>query len=666
MGKEQETIDTIRDSQYIYQRLYNDISITEPELCLYNQEGEINKQNTLKKPPIRPFRDFIDGGVVIKRNKNYSCRYTYDLKSDGHLLNNRRLEFITYDGKSGSNFMDFVDSVLKADPNIFTKVEDFVLYDVRNRLFDVAYIVVNDTIIDDAFLKIIKKYFHRLGKIVFDKCYIKSECNFDGIKTHINIVSSVIENIRSFNDCEADIDIGRSKVLNITPSNIKSSNVSISDDLGKRGNIKELFLKCNFPNLVSLHISSDPEYSYEDSLTYLPDSAPNLENITILGRVKDLNFLTKFKYLLDISILSEEDEHSLFLPSITSANERKKLYERNKKQLEINKILYPNEDERTLLADIEENRIKRLCHFLSRLSYTEADKIFTNDVIKTIYEKPVDPLIPYYYECWYDTLKPKKQLESKDGFYRDDNVYRFYNNFLCEFRTNIIHRINKKQIVKAVPFLYATNGLPIIHKTDYKPVNSIEDAKKLVEKGYYDCAPSHDYEYDLFIDLLKSYASSERKTIRANDFFGKIRSSAHYFVTGDTFKSFGPAGMKISYIYDTFCRGRDRNEAIDDKILEYHKLYNALLMNYYDSFTLEEKMYIYDKGSGINIYRYHNGPEYQDNYDEEKTLKSIDEKTNGLYSKYYNYIKCFQALKEIKPYDDIDIPTSDIKKLVLH
>ena len=644
-------------TDYIYARLLNDIlSFSYPDIYLLNQEGDINRQNTFKKKKIQLFKNFIDGGEVIRKTRNYSCYYAYDLKSNARIKGNRELHFRSYIGVTGLNLLDFIDSVLKGDPSIFTKMEDYVFYDIRKHLFEIAEIYVSDTTVDNTFIKTVKKYFHKLEKIEFTNCIIKSECDFSNIKQELTFTMSVIENIRSFNNSEANVIIGKSDVIKISPSVINSQKFELSETSFKNLDIKVLFLKCSFPNLKSIIVSTNNyfNYSYEDAFIYLPSSAPSLESITIYGKIKDSSFLTEFKYLSDILILSTQDDNGLFLPYITSSNERKKIYERNKNQLEIDKILYPSEDEKQLLAKIEIERIKRLSHFLSRISYTDVDKIFENNNIKLLAHKQIDSNVPCYYECWYDTLVYKKQSRLKE-FYRYDGIYHIFNSHLCRCNSNTIYNIDKKQIVRSVPFLYALNGLPIVFKSNYKPISSKEEAKKIA--GTYDEVFT-DYEYEKFIEELKHIAL-EDKIMPAEDFINRLNMVAHFFPIPDDFMKFGFTGRKIGYTLDTLKRSDKRCDDIDIKITKYLSLYNKTIMDNYDSFTIEEKKYIY--GNGLN----HFENATNDNMDE-SILESIDLKTDGMYSKYYNYINGFGTLQSINPYNNLSIDTRDIKKMVLH
>ena len=123
-------------------------------------------------------------------------------------------------------------------------------------------------------------------------------------------------------------------------------------------NVYELFLKCHFKELKQLEIGNqDIKDSFENSFLYFPFAAPKLEEVTISGKVKDLNFLTEFKYLREIFVHATEDELGLGTAVVTDYHEREKIIERNKKAYQIRKISNPNEDDQYLIGELEIERI---------------------------------------------------------------------------------------------------------------------------------------------------------------------------------------------------------------------------------------------------------------------------------------------------------------------
>lgn len=657
----------------LYARLGNDVfTYFYPDVYLLNQEGDINQFNTFRK---KGWKFYIDGGKVIKRTKDYCCQYSFDFKSKTKFK--KELSFQSFSGLSGLNLLDFVNSVLNGNPEIFVKVENLITYDARKCLFEVINISINYSVIDEMFLQVLKRYFHKVERITFKNCIIKKECNLNSISADINLEHTIIENWRSLNDCTADISMIRSSISQMSPTTIKSKKLTISClSPIHYVDLKMLFLKCNFPNLLSFE--TNPEihydtYSFEDAFIYLPDSAPNLEEIIIEGKVRNLDFLTKFKYLINCSVLSVYDDMDLRYANITDRKERKRIFEKNRYQYEIRKILFPSLEDKFIITELERERILRLCHFLSILSYTEEDKqiLTEKDTIKALATKSVDTNVKYYYDCYYDTLHPKRQLLKKEMNLNYDGMYRFFGKYLCMYNpTKTLFQNNANQILQTKSFMFASNGLPIIFKGKKKPIRTIEDAKKKMSG-----VPNKEFnDYQLFIDFLKKYSKKIDEDILVTDFDFMIREEIDYHVSGSDFLAFGSAGKKISYAFDASKRAHKRTDDIRFKVDRYKKLLTNIIKDNYELFTVEEKAYMYYDKFDMMIGETTKTIEtFKTLYetlvsDEEDTLENINLKTNGLYSKYRNYIRGFTKLESSlgNPYDSVYIKSEDIKQLILH
>lgn len=661
----------------LYNRLNNDVfTHFYPDAYLLNQEGDINQFNTFKK---KGWKYYIDGGRVIKKTKDYIGNYPFDFKNNKSRLK-RSLSFCSYSGSAGLNLLNFINSVLNGDPEIFVKVENLNFYDARKYLLEVVDISINDSTIDEMFFQILKRYFHKVERINFNNCTIKKECNLNNINADIKLEHTIIENCRSLNDCIADICMIRCSINQMLPTTIKSKKLTIAC-LSKKNyvDLKMLFLKCNFPNLI--YFKASPEifydtYSFEDAFTYLPDSAPNLEEITIQGKVRDLNFLTKFKYLISCSVLSIYDDMDLRYANITDRKEREKIFKKNRYQYEIRKILFPSLEDKFIITTLEEERILRLCHFLSTLSYTEEDKrIFVEkDIIKALINKSVDPNLEYYFECYYDTLRLKRQLFEKNNSLDYDEIYRFFGKYLCIYNPIKTLFQKEKQILQTKSFIFASNGMPIIFKKRGKYIRTIEEAKKKMSGIKNTEFNLRDYTYQSFVSFLKEYSKEVKQEILVTDFIDMIEEQLHYIVKGKEFLDFGPAGKRVSYAFDTSKRAYQRMDDIEHKINKYKKLIADIIKDNYESFTVEEKAYMYYDKFDMNIDETKKEIERFKNFyktlvtDEESILENINLKTKNLYSKYRNYIEKFTKLKYIhgNPYDHAYINPEDIKQLVLH
>ena len=662
----------------LYSRLSHDVfAHFYPDVYLLNQEGDINRFNTFQK---KGWKYYVDGGRVIKKAKDYYCNYSFDFKGN-EMTSKGALSFRSYSGSSGFHLLDFVNSVLNGNPDIFVKVDHLVTYDARKYLFDVVSIIVTDSVIDEMFFQMLKRYFHKIESLYFNNCVIKKECNLNHVSADIELDHTVIENCRSLNDCTANICMRRSSIRQISPTTIQSKKLTIACLSPEYSvDLKMLFLKCNFPNLISFEV--DPEvhydtYSFEDAFTYLPDSAPNLEEITIEGKVRNLNFLTKFKYLIRCSVLSIYDDMSLRYANITDKKEREKIFERNQYQYEIRKILFPTLEDQFIITELEEERILRLCHFLSTLSYTEEDKrIFKEkDVIQALATKSVDPDFEYYFQCYYDTLHPKRQLSEKEINLDREAKYRFFGEYLCIYDPiKPIKTLFQEEvkILKGQSFMFASNGMPIIFEERIKPIRTIEEAKKKMSKVQNTGLNLKDYEYQLFIDFLKKYAQEMEEKISVSEFSDMIYDQLFYNVSGKDFLAFGPAGKRISYAFDANNRAYKRIYGMRHKLDDYKKLLAEVIRNNYDSFTVGEKAYLYYDKFDMNIAETQQEiATFKSLYEalvtnEECTLESINLKTKGLYSKYRNYIRAFTKLEYVSCSHGAIIKPEDMKQLVFH
>lgn len=662
----------------LYCRLHHDVyAHFYPDIHLLNQEGDINQFNSFNK---KGKKHYIDGGSVVKSTKDYHCSYQFDFK-DNESKYKKCLSFCSYSGSSGLNLFDFINSVLNGNPEVFVKTDNLEVYDARKYLFEVIEISVTNSVIDEMFFQLLKRYFHKLEKIRFHSCTIKKECNLNSIGVDIEFNHTTIENSRSLNDCTADIYMIRSSISYISPTTIKSKKLKISCFSPKYYvDLKMLFLKCNFPTLMSFDINPEAHYdtySFEDAFTYLPDSAPNLEEITIEGKVKNLNFLTKFKYLIKCGIFSIYDHMDIRYANITDKKERKKILERNRYQYEIEKILCPSLEDKFIVTDLEEDRILRLCHFLSTLSYTEEDKrIFVEkDVIKALLAKNIDSNVKYYFECYYDTLHPKRQLSELETVLNYDVMYRFFDQYLCVYNPiTTLSQNNKGNILQTKSFMFAPNGMPIIFKEKIKPIRTIEEAKKRMAKVKHMEFNLKDDDNQSFVRFLKKFSKEINQPISVRSFVDIIYEQIRYNVEGKDFLAFGPAGKRIRYVFDTNERAYKRKDDMRYKVDRYKKLLVNIIRDNYELFTVEEKAYIYYDKFYMHVAETEKNIEsFKSLYevlvtDEESTLESINLKTRGLYSKYRNYINCFTGTiyRFGNLYGEVSIKPEDIKQLVLH
>lgn len=640
----------------VYRRLYNDVcaSIFE-EPYLLNQEGDINTFNTFKKRN----KDFKDGGKVCKNNKNYCCYYSFDYE-DRENKNKKCLFLRSYEGSTGMNLLDFINSVINSKEDAFVKIKDFVIKDARKYLFEIVEIKIFSSEIDDSFIKILKRYFHCLEKIEFKNCTIKKDCNFSKLKSEIEFENCTIETIRSFNDCQFNIKLSKCQINTISPTTVNCKKMEIDKFSRKKCfDLKELFFKCNFPQLSELIIDKDSfhyTYSFEDAFTFLPYSAPNIERLFIRGKVKSLDFLTKFKHLVYFKIFSIEDDWGFGYANVTDGKERRKIFERNKKEYEIVKILDPYKDDECIIADLEAERILKLCHFLSLINYSkETEEIFKNkSVIDALLSQKISEDVNYYYDCYFDELVLRKQNEEYDIHFDTEEKFKISNNtlYLYDFFKG------DKQIVKAVNFIYAANGIPIIFRNVRKKNRSIEEAKNKM-----DGIEIHNFSLDecnknLFIDFIKEFDLDY--SISIGSFIDAIQEVCGVKLSGKEFLTF-KEGKKLYYLFEMYNRLRKRIDDLENKQQKCMKLLEQLIVDNYKLFNVAEKAYLYMHDYDDALSKIYNLIVK----DEVEVLNSINLKTNGLYTKYHNYIKLFSQLQKScnNPYDEIEIKPEYIKRL---
>nr|MBP3258841.1 hypothetical protein [Bacilli bacterium] len=618
-------------NQILYGRMHNDIlSCFDSDISLSNDRVSIN-------------------------TINYSALYR------------KSLDIRSYKGSAGANLKDFIDSVLKAEELI--KVDGLAVHNYKEDLFNVDSIFVTGEI-DDYFFQLVKKYFHNLEEIKFRDCVIKKECNLNIIDADLVFKDSIIEDIRSLNDFKYNIEINESKILKITPSTIKTKDLYIHNiDVKGYIDVKEMFLKCNFPDLVRLDIDSRRLDSFEDDFTYLPYSAPKLEKLWIGGKVKDLNFITCFRHLIEFNVASVENIYGVRYPAITDGREKKRLLEKYKDIYEVHKLLQPDELSKYTVDDIEYERLINLCNFFNTISYSEEDiKLYKeSDYIKKIINQSNDYDVTNYYECHYNSLNAVKEYYDNKTLFRKGKYYHISLNNLCIYDV-YKEFLKRNYIVLTKPFIYASNGNPIVFMNTGKPIKTMDD----FVSRYGEPKPtmnSKEFEYDAVADLYLSNDEFMQEDVEVSCFDQILDEIVGYNRTDNDFLEFGDAGKNIYSKMRIYRRYEKRGSDLKLKTEKYEYLLYKLLKDNYELFDVIEKSY---------IYYHHQNPiwnetkafkeKYYNNLviDDNKVLESINKKTNGLYSKYYDYIKCFKELCTITTYNyDIYVSCEDIKKLKL-
>lgn len=654
-------------------RLYSDIISSKlPDAYFLNQENDINIPNTHKKIG---WRHIIDGFRVIKENEYYKANYTYDR---GAVKNHKikPLCFNSYSKSSGLNFLDFINSVINGDEKIFLQFRGLEVFDLRKKIFEIGKIEIRNTVVDNILISLLSRYFSKLKEIEFINCIIKNECNFDKIKCDIDFKYSVIENIRVFNDTFAKICIHRTKIEKISNATINSKELRIEcvSDI----DVKDLFLKCNFSFLENFivypEVSSELKgYSYEDKFMYIASSAPNLENISISGKLREFDFLSDIKNLLRCEVRSIYDLHSSFYPETTSSVEKEKFKKRNLDAYNIEKILCPDLADKFILGRIEIERVKKLAQFNKLLSYSsdELKQLLSGiDFLKYSIKNNIENgEITKFYELYFDTLYLRNTDNEKDVRLGLDETYGMLDGYIYLY--NIYHELNSNsKIVKGKNYIYNYDGKPIIFKNSQKKIATTKEALEFRDKHSYQKEWSYDdhekYGFDKFLEFMKKLKENPEDITIGNIIDSSIITD--YNVKIEDLIKLGEGGKYIAGILENYYRLDNSYDDIEKKHYYYRNLLEELIIFNYDKFEMDEKIVLYLNNIKYKVRsnRFYVEPDIYDlksSYNDD-LLESINMKTSGLYIKYFNMIKLtYNQYNISKKKYDLEVNEEHIKKL---
>lgn len=638
----------------IYSKLRAEvISSVYQGLFLVNQEDDVNIPNSFKK---KGWKHFRDGGAVAKCSKNYEAYYTFDYGLPSNWK--KKLTFFSYNNKSGLNLLDFIETVLHANPSIFTKTEGLVLKDARKYLFEITSLQINDTFVDATVIILIKRYFPNLEQIKFNKSIISRACNFDKITADLEFIDCEIESIRIFNECKVNLRFIRVKIFNIVPTVICSKEISIFyGSLATQKGLKELFLKCSFPTLLVLkmHTKEINDYSLEDSFLFLPYSASNLEELRIDCKVKSLDFLIQLKHIRVCTISSISDDQCLTYTNITDKKEHQKILERNKKEYEIQKILNPYQEDKYIIDQLEKNRILKIAHFGSLLSFTseEEQKLKENNYLEYALQKNKNSEVPYYYVSYYDQLYYNRAATEEEVLFENAPRYKIENNILYSFTFN---SYKKSKIVKTRNFIYRIDGTPILFEHIRKPIHSVKDAEYFMKDQKVHYFNLDEFNYQGILDELKNWDEEDDWSI--GEFIDWVEEKFHIIIDESFFKHFGSSAKNICGLFFRYEKALKRLKDLESKKEEYKRRITELILINYDKFNIEEKAFLCTRD-------YLKTPASDTDYfflnlylqiidcNQNELLKSIDEKNNQLYSRYLKFLKLIDTQYYIfeKPYD---------------
>ena len=601
--------------------------------------NKIDLINTPNNVEIRGNRDirfcqrYIDGGVVVDNNENFYAFYNYEFREDLDVKGSKTLCFKNFNGDPSKNFLTFINNILNSKELV--EIKGLEVKSIKNKLFDVKRVVISGTEVNNNLIKIIKRYFPRLIKLELYKCHILHETSFEILNTNIELEHCNIDNMLSFRNTKSELDIWYSNIDKVTPCDINSPSI-IFRSIGRNYHVplKEIFLKCNFPELINfaVHCDKEPCRSHEKDFNFLPYSAPNLEVLVIEGKVYDLDFITRLKNLCAADIRGRLDNsaYKFRVPYITNGKERDKLEERNKEMIEFYKKVFPYIPLDSLSSYAELLRLLKLAdtYYLLQPRYeNELDDLIKNGPIN--FNIPTNQKVNDYFIARYTKLEHKKRDEY--NFYDpDEPKYSIKNNILYEEPNCYLKKLEK--IVKTKLFMYHSSGLPIIldEYTKIKP-KKIEDIPEPTEKNRY-------------FDSEKERKEIITKEIIDTNFY-------HYIDLAETASELGLGGLKpgdfknISPLLSSLVETENRIKKVDDfykkEEIKYFDNLLRVLDDIYDKLTIEEKMYIlkvYENELDIFCKSFlHLDKKYE--IDEDGLFDSVNKKSNGRYKKAVNDIR---------------------------
>lgn len=630
----------------IYLKIKNDIdSSINNEIHYVNQMGKINTPNdsleSLKDYKHKIGTKYINGGVVEKHDDSYRVSYNFDFGMEF----TPRLLFYSYHGDAGVNLHSFIKELSSASPSIFVIMDGFIPHDIRKEICKIKEIQIKNTDINYNLTKVIATFFPNLETLKFLNCTILQDASFKNINADIEFNSSNILSTLCFRETKSNIKLNRSNIFDIYPININSSSLELGS-IGKNYtvNIQELFLKCNFPNLKELRVSSEasnPEYSYEKSFMYLPFSAPNLEKVYISGKVYSFDFLRKLKYLVYASvesIIDYDDVNGAIYPYITNGYERKKLEETNKKRIEYASKMMPYIPKEFLSSLVELKKILERADINHLLAYDENVKnilLGHSDFIEYIASLPNSFTVEQYYKAKYDSLEFYRRETNPMACIRGTEQYEIKGDILYVNNSDIMAKYsNYPKIVIAQKFIYHMSGIPIIfdkYRFVPKKMNQLPDTDNYKKYTW------RDNRLDHIKDMVKSLPADD---IKVYEFIEYFLIESGIVPTANELRKYSKEFASYFYPYR---REEIRTSEIGCKNMKYQMLLAKLIEEIYSNLTLQEKIYIISHISDYVLEKFvinFVDKDYSSLIgDEQQLLDSLNNKTNGLYNKYKRLMK---------------------------
>lgn len=657
----------------INEKLYSDaVSGIISEVHLVNQNHEINEYN---KPGIRYLN--FDSYTVTKMNSDYSCQYTYDIKSPSIDFRLKPLILDCYDTSAGKSLSDFVLSVLTAPGNIMIRSYGLDSTDYRSLLLDIKEIEINNAIIDELALITIKRYFKKLEKLTINYSNIKTECNFSNIDVDLKIQNSTIKNTRSLNDCNSKIELYHSVIEKISPTVINSKEIYFNKY--QNHNLKELFLICSFPNLKKATFNPNvttihKSFSYEDGFTFLPFSAPNLECLFIEGSVKNFDFLYNFKNLSTITMQSKFNTFGAYYAYATDKSKRDAYYKKNQLAFNVSKILNSDMDDNTLLSNIELENIKNRISLNKQIHFTEEEKRKLLSGFDPIRDITFDNReVRKYYHLKYDILEYIDTTFS-DGNQGEDKIYYMINGFVYQkhYREYCVNKNKEAKFLAFSPkYFNDMYGDVIISKNQKKPTYTVEEALKKAVSPY-----THEMNIEQaknnFLNCLESLKQCEEDLKIGHILDAEIGEG--FIINYANLKKLPIEAPEILGLMEKYEVIINDIDYIRKESLIIQKKLEKLIIDNYDKFTHLEKILIYHNNDLYDLSDERRYKKFKkdiygvEDYIDYSLIDSIDAKTNNMYSKLLNMLKLkYKLYLSIEnPYNSVKVPNEFVKKMKIN
>lgn len=452
--------------------------------------------------PLKDYLLYVDGRkrITLSPNETYLRRidfvkleekYVADLNiNEDYDQNDLHIYF--YSNGNSQQFINYVIGILTTPAFQFLKTKrNILLKDYRGEILKINSLIIENCIINEEMIEFIKKYFVNLKNISFINCKILNDSKLSDINCKLSLFSCTLENINSLNFFKNDLEIVDCKFDKITNAIINSKSMDLSSD---DKTLEEIFLKCNFPDLENIRLSTSDK-CFNKCLIFLPYACPKVIKLSINGFVYSYDFLYHFTSLDSCKIKSVNDSigiYPIFNPYVVDEKERNSIIMRS------NRKIQSEFDIHLALND----KLLNIINAIKLVGYSkeERDLLLNNkdyDTILNPLEYCKDGDVSKYYQFDSNNNVLKLQLDSDDN---KDIIIFNSKAFMFRKNLNICHSFSlRKQFVLSSPFIYHPNGIPIFFKKEDKYEDYINVALSTTQ--YYNMDKSHDISEDVFQNL---------------------------------------------------------------------------------------------------------------------------------------------------------------------